>query len=150
MLRVSIKNYEGVETNAGTFTDEAKINEWYEFNKEYFPVDHTKTVTSLVEEKQKALRQQESEEALNLGFKLMAKIRALNRRKLNLGLWNENKFNQLLTSPVASQVERALWNGSLTTAAFLVTQMSEFYSDIEIAEIVTELNQHENKWIELI
>jgi hypothetical protein len=150
MLRVSILNDQGLETNAGIFATEAELNEWYDYNLEYFPKPHTKTVLSLVEEKLKLQRQQESEDALNLGFKLLAKIRSMNRRKLKLGLWTSTKFNQLLSNPVGSQIERALWNGSLTTAAYLITNLSDFYSDIEIQEIITDINAHEAKWSYLI
>lgn len=149
MLRVHIK-VNGVVTNAANFQTEAQIDEWYDFNKDYFPEGHVKEVTSLVDMMLEKQRDQESEEAIELGTKLIAKIRKINRRKLKLGLWKQNKFNELLANQTATQIERALWNGSLGTAAFLLTNMSEFYSDIEIAEIVALINAHETKWQGLI
>ena len=83
-------------------------------------------------------------------MRLIIQIRAINRRKLKTGLWDQAKFNSLLTSSTASQIERALWNGSLTTAGYLLTGMSAFYSDIEIGKIVDQITAHETKWAELI
>ena len=149
ILKVLIYDTNSVMTNAGTFSTENECLEWIEQNKHAFPNNFTYDIVSAGPTSQEK-RLEESEEALNLGFKLMAKIRATNRRKLKLGLWTESQFNALLSSSVASQVERALWNGSLETAAYLVTNLSSFYSDIEINEIVEEINAHEQKWSNLI
>lgn len=149
MLKIIIKNTSAVVTNVGHFETEQQCLDWMESNRSGFPSEFTYIIMSAetpIEDK----RQQESEDALNLGFKLMAKIRAINRRKLKLGLWSESQFNALLSSTIASQVERALWNGSLETAAYLVTNLSNFYSDIEIGEIISEIQAHETKWTDLI
>lgn len=149
MLKIIIKNTSAVVTNVGHFETEQQCLDWMESNRSGFPSEFTYIIMSAetpIEDK----RQQESEDALNLGFKLMAKIRAINRRKLKLGLWSESQFNALLSSTIASQVERALWNGSLETAAYLVTNLSNFYSDIEIGEIISEIQAHETKWIDLV
>jgi hypothetical protein len=83
-------------------------------------------------------------------MRLIIQIRAINRRKLKTGLWDQTKFNSLLVNTTAAQIERALWNGSLTTAAYLLTGMSAFYSDLEIEKIVEQITTHETKWAELI
>jgi len=147
-LAILIFNSNNQMTNLGGFDTEEECLQWMEQNKNAFPEDFTYNIISAGPTQQEK-RLEESEEALNLGFKLMAKIRATNRRKLKLGLWTESQFNALLSSSVASQVERALWNGSLETAAYLVTNLSSFYSDIEINEIVEEINAHEQKWSNL-
>lgn len=149
MLKIIIKNTSAVVTNVGHFETEQQCLDWMESNRSGFPSEFTYIIMS-AETPIEYKRQQESEDALNLGFKLMAKIRAINRRKLKLGLWSESQFNALLSSTIASQVERALWNGSLETAAYLVTNLSNFYSDIEIGEIISEIQAHEQKWIDLV
>lgn len=150
MFRVSIKDADNVETNAGTFETEDEVNEWYAFNLECFPMLHAKHVIPMADILLEQKRDQESHEAVELGALLMKKIRKVNRRKLKTGSWNQTQFNALLSSPIASNLERALWNGSLSTGKYLMSQMSSFYSDIEIAEFITLIDVHENKWIELI
>jgi hypothetical protein len=150
MFKVSIKNQDNQETNAGVFPTEEAAQEWYDYNLDFFPNPHTKVVTSLIEIKKEADRDQESHEAIELGTKLIKTIRKINRRKLKTGVWDGAKFNSLLTNPIAASIERALWNGSLTTASYLILQMSEFYSDLEISIFVDAINEHENKWIGLI
>ena len=149
MFKIEIK-LNNVLTNYGEFQTEALCNEWYDDNLEAFPIGHTKQIFSLFEIKQEQKRLQESAEAIDLGLRLIIQIRAINRRKLKTGLWDQTKFNSLLVNTTAAQIERALWNGSLTTAGYLLTGMSAFYSDIEIAKIVEQINAHETKWIELI
>ena len=149
MFKIEIK-LNNVLTNYGEFQTEALCNEWYEENLEAFPEGHTKQIFSLFEIKQEEKRQQESSEAIDLGMRLIIQVRAINRRKLKTGLWDQTKFNSLLASDTAAQIERALWNGSLTTAAYLLTGMSAFYSDLEIAKIVEQITAHETKWAELI
>jgi len=150
MLKVSITDENNVETNSGVFPDETQLNIWYNYNIDYFPDPHTKTVTSLVDIKAAQDRILESEEAIDLGTQLIVEIRSINRRKLKTGVWTSTVFNSLLTNATAAQIERALWNGSLTTAAYLLTSMSSFYSDIEIQSIVEKINAHEAKWVNLI
>ncbi len=149
MFKIEIK-LNSVLTNYGEFQTEELCNEWYEENLEAFASGHTKQIFSLFEIKQEEKRQQESYEAIDLGMRLIIQIRAINRRKLKTGLWDQTKFNSLLVSDTAAQIERALWNGSLTTAGYLLTGMSSFYSDIEIGKIVDQITAHETKWAELI
>lgn len=149
MFKIEIKA-NNVLTNYAEFETEDLCNEWYEEHKDLFAEGHTKHIYSLFEIKQEEKRQQESYEAIDLGMRLIIQIRAINRRKLKTGLWDQAKFNSLLTSSTASQIERALWNGSLTTASYLLTGMSAFYSDIEIGKIVEQITAHETKWAELI
>ena len=150
MLRIQIKDENLFVTNEAIFQTEAQVDEWYEFNYDYFPAQHTRHVTSISDELKEKQRDQESDEAINLGEFLIKKIRKINRRKLRSGVWTQNQFNELLVNTTAERVERALWNGSLATAKYLMTQMSEFYSDIEISEFISLIDAHENKWIELI
>ena len=149
MFKIEIK-LNSVLTNYAEFQTEELCNEWYEENLDAFASGHTKQIFSLFEIKQEEKRQQESYEAIDLGMRLIIQIRAINRRKLKTGLWDQTKFNSLLVSDTAAQIERALWNGSLTTAGYLLTGMSSFYSDIEIGKIVDQINAHETKWAELI
>jgi hypothetical protein len=149
MFKIEIK-LNDVLTNYSEFTTETLCNEWYEENLEAFPVGHTKQIFSLFDIIQEKKRYQESKEAIELGTDIIIQIRAINRRKLKTGLWDQTKFNSLLVSSTAAQIERALWNGSLTTASYLLTGMSAFYSDIEIAKIVEQITAHETKWTELI
>lgn len=149
MFKIEIKS-NGVLTNYSEFETEQLCNEWYEEHKEFFAEGHTKHIFSLFEMQQEEKRQKESYEAIDLGMRVIIQIRAINRRKLKTGLWDQAKFNSLLASSTAAQVERALWNGSLTTAGYLLTGMSAFYSDIEIAKIVEQITAHETKWAELI
>jgi hypothetical protein len=149
MFKIEIK-LNNVLTNYGEFESEVLCNEWYEENLEAFPVGHTKQIFSLFEIKQEEKRQKESTEAIDLGMRLIIQIRAINRRKLKTGLWDQTKFNSLLVNTTAAQIERALWNGSLTTASYLLTGMSAFYSDLEIEKIVEQITVHETKWAELI
>lgn len=149
MFKIEIKSND-VLTNYAEFATEDLCNEWYEENKEVFPIGHTKQIFSLFDIQQEKKRIQESKEAIELGTNLIVEIRAINRRKLKTGLWDQAKFNSLLVSSTAAQIERALWNGSLTTAGYLLTGMSAFYSDLEIGKIVDQINAHETKWSELI
>lgn len=149
MFKIEIK-LNDVLTNYAEFSTEALCNEWYEEHKDLFAQGHTKQIFSLFDIKQETKRQQESKEAIELGTDIIIQIRAINRRKLKTGLWDQTKFNSLLVSDTAAQIERALWNGSLTTASYLLTGMSEFYSDIEIGKIVDQITAHETKWAELI
>ena len=149
MIRIEIK-LNNVLTNYAEFETEALCLEWYDEHLEFFPEGHTKTLISLFQIKLEEKRQQESKEAIELGTNIIIEIRAINRRKLKTGLWDEAKFNSLLVNSTAAQIERALWNGSLTTASYLLTGMSAFYSDIEIAKIVEQITAHETKWAELI
>lgn len=149
MVRVEIK-LNNVLTNYAEFDTEALCLEWYEEHKDLFAEGHTKHIVSLVEVRTEEKRQRESYEAIDLGMRLIIQIRAINRRKLKTGLWDQAKFNSLLVSTNAAQIERALWNGSLTTAGYLLTGMSSFYSDIEIGKIVDQINAHETKWADLI
>lgn len=149
MFRIEIK-FNDVFTNFNEFQTEAECNEWYEEYKDLFPDGHTKQIFSLFDLIQDKKRIQESKEAIELGNDIIIQIRAINRRKLKTGLWDQTKFNSLLVNSTAAQIERALWNGSLTTAGYLLTGMSAFYSDIEIAKIVEQINAHETKWNELI
>jgi hypothetical protein len=149
MFKIEIKSND-VLTNYAEFTTEDLCNEWYEENKEVFPIGHTKQIFSLFDIQQETKRQIESKEAIELGTSIIIQIRAINRRKLKTGLWDQTKFNSLLVNSTAAQIERALWNGSLTTAAYLLTGMSAFYSDIEITKIVDQITAHETKWSELI
>lgn len=149
MIRIEI-SLNGLMTNYAEFNTEALCLEWYEEHKDLFAEGHTKHIVSLVEVRTEEKRQQESYEAIDLGMRLIIQIRAINRRKLKTGLWDQAKFNSLLVSTTAAQIERALWNGSLTTAGYLLTGMSSFYSDIEIGKIVDQITAHETKWAELI
>lgn len=149
MFKIEIK-LNDVLTNYSEFTTEALCNEWYDENLEAFPVGHTKQIFSLFDILQEKKRYQESKEAIELGTDIIIQIRAINRRKLKTGLWDQAKFNSLLVSATAAQIERALWNGSLTTASYLLTGMSAFYSDLEIEKIVDQITAHETKWSELI
>lgn len=149
MFKIEIK-LNDVLTNYSEFTTEALCNEWYDENLEAFPVGHTKQIFSLFDILQEKKRYQESKEAIELGTDIIIQIRAINRRKLKTGLWDQAKFNSLLVSATAAQIERALWNGSLTTASYLLTGMSAFYSDLEIEKIVDQITAHETKWNELI
>jgi len=150
MFRVQIKDENNFVTNEGVFSTQAEIEVWYEFNYDYFPVPHTRHITSIVDELLDKRRDQESDEAISLGEALVKKIRKINRRKLRTGVWTQDQFNALLVNATAAKIERALWNGSLTTAKYFMTQMSEFYSDIEIAEFIASIDAHELKWVELI
>jgi hypothetical protein len=150
MLRVRILDSNNNVVNEGVFADEAAVNDWYDFNKDFFVSPHTKVVTSTEDERVEALRDKESDEAVELGTKIIKNIRKINRRKLKLGLWTDTQFNALLASSTAAQIERALWNGSLTTAAYLLPNMSSFYSDLDIAPIVDMITAHEAKWSTLI
>ncbi len=150
MLRVSIRNSEDVETNGGPFQDQAAIDEWYDFNKDYFPVPHTVVVTPLADTIVQAQRRQEAKESFDLGYEIRLQIKMINRRKLKAGVWAPEKFNQLLSSTTAAQIERGLGNGSLGTVAYLLTSMSDFYSDLEIGPIVALINAHESKYVNLI
>lgn len=149
MFKIEIK-LNDVLTNYSEFPSEALCNEWYDENLIAFAEGHTKQIFSLFDIQQETKRQIESKEAIELGTDIIIQIRAINRRKLKTGLWDQAKFNSLLVNTTAAQIERALWNGSLTTAGYLLTGMSAFYSDIEIAKIVEQINAHETKWIELI
>lgn len=149
MFKIEIKAND-ILTNYAEFETEGLCSEWYEEHKDLFAEGHTKHIYSLFEIKQEEKRQQESYEAIDLGMRLIIQIRAINRRKLKTGLWDQTKFNSLLVSSTASQIERALWNGSLTTASYLLTGMSAFYSDLEIEKIVNQITAHETKWSELI
>jgi len=149
MFKIEIKS-NNVLTNYAEFSTEALCNEWYEENLIAFADGHTKQIFSLFDIQQESKRLQESKEAIELGTNLIIEIRAINRRKLKTGLWDQAKFNSLLVSDTASQIERALWNGSLTTASYLLTGMSAFYSDLEIEKIVEQITAHETKWAELI
>lgn len=150
MFRITIKDQLNNISNAAEFATEAEVNEWYEYNLDFFPKPHSFEIISLADEKKEKLRIQESKEAVLLGNDLMIQIRATNRRKIKTGLWTEEKFNALLVSPVAAKIERALWNGSLQTAAYLLTSMSDFYSDIEIQKFISQIQTHETKWTTLI
>ena len=149
MIRIEIK-LNNVLTNYAEFETEALCIEWYEEHLEFFAEGHTKSFVSLFQIKLEEKRQQESKEAIELGTDIIIQIRAINRRKLKTGLWDQAKFNSLLVSSTAAQIERALWNGSLTTASYLLTGMSAFYSDLEIEKIVADIAAHETKWAELI
>ncbi len=149
MFKIEIKSND-VLTNYAEFATEELCNEWYDENLIAFDEGHTKQIFSLFDIIQEKKRIQESKEAIELGTDIIIQIRAINRRKLKTGLWDQTKFNSLLVSSTASQIERSLWNGSLTTASYLLTGMSAFYSDIEIAKIVDQINAHETKWSELI
>ncbi len=149
MFKIQIlKN--NVVTNEAKFQTQEQANEWYEFNKDYFLADHVKQVTSLADEILEKKRDQESDEAVELGTKVIKAIRKANRRKLKTGVWDQAKFTELLTNQTAYACERALWNGSLGTAKYLLTNLSAFYSDIEIAEIIIMIDAHEAKWASLI
>lgn len=149
MFKIEIK-LNDVLTNYAEFATEALCNEWYDENLIAFAEGHTKQIFSLFDIQQEVKRQIESKEAIELGTSIIIQIRAINRRKLKTGLWDQAKFNSLLVNTTAAQIERALWNGSLTTAGYLLTGMSAFYSDIEIGKIVDQITAHETKWAELI
>ena len=149
MFKIEIKSND-VLTNYCEFETEELCNEWYTEHVDLFAEGHTKHIYSLFEAQQEIKRQKESKEAIELGTNIIIQIRAINRRKLKTGLWDQAKFNSLLVNTTAAQIERALWNGSLTTAGYLLTGMSAFYSDIEIGKIVDQITAHETKWAELI
>lgn len=149
MFRIEIR-FNDTFTNFNEFATEELCNAWYEEYLDAFPEGHTKQIFSLAEELLDKQRDQESDEAVELGTLVIKRIRKINRRKLKLGLWSNTQFNALLASSTAAQIERALWNGSLGTAAYLLTNMSDFYSDLEIGPIVDILNAHETKWSNLI
>ena len=146
MIRIQIKDENLNIKNEGVFQTEELADQWYEFNYDFFPNPHTKHVTSMADEIAQEKRIKESKDAIELGTNLIVEIRAINRRKLKTGLWDQAKFNSLLVNSTAAQIERALWNGSLTTAGYLLTGMSAFYSDLEIEKIVNQINAHETKW----
>lgn len=149
MFKIEIK-LNNVLTNYCEYETEDLCNEWYEEHKDLFAEGHTKHIYSLFEVQQEEKRQKESKEAIELGTNIIVQIRAINRRKLKTGLWDQAKFKSLLVNTTAAQIERALWNGSLTTASYLLTGMSAFYSDLEIEKIVAQITAHETKWAELI
>ena len=150
MLKISIYDEKKELTNAAQFETESECEDWYEYNKDYFPNPHEKSITSLQDEILESMRDKESSDAIDLGTEIIKTIRKINRRKLKLGLWSEKQFNNLLLNPIAAQVERALWNGSLVTAAYLLKNMFEFYSDTEILELIEKIEIHEKKWSDLI
>lgn len=149
MFKIEVK-LNGVITNFNKTETVEQAQAWYDEHVDLFADGHTYEITSLAEELLEKQRDQESDEAVELGTLVIKRIRKINRRKLKLGLWTNTQFNALLASSTAAQIERALWNGSLGTAAYLLTNMSDFYSDLEIGPIVNTLNAHETKWAHLI
>lgn len=89
------------------------------------------------------LSKQESIEALNLGFDIMADIRTLNKAKIAA---QELDFAALLSNSTVANIERALFNGSLDTAKTLINGLEGFYSAGEKAVIVAKIDQHLTKW----
>jgi len=86
---------------------------------------------------------QESVEALNLGFEIVADIREINKAKIAAQTLD---VAALLADPVVANIERALWNGSLDTAKALINGLQSFYSAEEKAPIVEKIDAHLAKW----
>ncbi|HEY9705637.1 MAG TPA: hypothetical protein V6C58_24575 [Allocoleopsis sp.] len=149
MFRIEIKNSLNEVTNAAEFETSEQCNNWYLSLKETFDLsipDHTYSITNIESELKERMLDQESSEAIDVGNKVIKEIRKLNRKKLKKGDWTNEQFQSLLANSTAASIERALWNGSLNTADFLISSMTAFYSNQEIQNIKNIIKVHEDKW----
>lgn len=86
----------------------------------------------------------ESLEAIDHGALCLAKIRAVNKAKIESGAWDQQKFQNLLLNQEAAAIERALWTGSFQTAIALIQNFSaDFYNQTEKAEIIALISSFE-------
>lgn len=137
---------DGIETNSAKFETNQECQDWYSANASSFVSGHVYSIEDISNEILEQNLEIESDEAIELGTKIIKNIRKLNRKKLKTNVWDNAKFNSLIANATAANIERALWNGSLNTADFLISSMTEFYTVGEINEIKAMISTHENKW----
>lgn len=118
---------------------------YYFFLKEY-DVIYQDISAAIALEKEK----EESREALALVEFLKIHIRTLNKAKLKSGVWNAQTFQAWLQSPIIQAARTTLNDASLKTYKSYVLQSSAFYTEDEIAYIVSKIDAHENKWATIL
>lgn len=110
------------------------------------PATQTYEIKDVTQEIQAENELLESKEAIILKNELQSEIRALNKRKLRSGQWDQAKFIAFVSSPLIKDIERALNQASFGTYASLVYQATEFYTPEEIQQIIGKVLQHVQKW----
>ncbi len=111
-----------------------------------FPAADSLEIRDVTNEIQLENEAQESKEAIELKNSLQAEIRALNKRKLRYGEWDQSKFIAFIQSPLIKDLERALSQASFGTYIMLAANATEFYSPAEINQITSKVSAHVQKW----
>lgn len=113
-----------------------------------FPAQYTVETSDITAEVTAQEELQESEEAINVGVAIIAKVRTINKLKLRNTIWDAATFNALLINPTMANIERACWNGSLSTAKALVQSLDNtYYTNEEKQIIIDMINAHLTKWV---
>lgn len=141
MIRARYYNTEGELVNEGVFVDAAAVaaftaaNNYGSLTKEELDEDafQAELAQDLADEALGEKRQKQ-------GRRIVARINGINSRKLTSGAMSPTLFQQLLTNPTITGIERALMNGSLGTAISLINTLDEtFYTTAEKNKIKNEL-----------
>lgn len=114
-----------------------------------FPSLEEMVVENNETEDSKALRTQESREAILLVEELKIQIRTLNKEKLGLSVWSKEVFLDFISSPDIAAIERSLNQASLGTYLSLLPKAEKFYTKEEILGIAVQVTDHINKWQQL-
>lgn len=79
--------------------------------------------------------------AQNLGMLILAKVQAINEKKIELDQLSAEQFGLILADETMARIERCLQNGSLKTAKSLINSLSTiFFSAEDKAKIIAEID----------
>lgn len=79
--------------------------------------------------------------AQNFGMLILAKVQAINEKKIEQDLLTAEQFGLILSDETMARIERCLQNGSLKTAKSLINSLSTiFFSAEDKAKIIAEID----------
>lgn len=155
--KVELKVVLGLEKtlyNTWTFDSEQQANQWLEerIASNAFPEGYAVEAKDITEQYIASMKEEESIQAVVLGSKLIAKIRKMNLEKLESGVWTEEKFMQLISLPVFSQVLSLLQTASYGNRFKSVVNSFDvsFYTPGEKQEILREVIEHQEKYKDFV
>lgn len=106
----------------------------------FFPQEFSVETIDISSEAQEQKDRADSKTAVLEGIELIAYVRALNKKKLASGEWDEAAFNQFISSPTVQHMILLLLTGTLGTTNTLVDTLPEqFYSAQEKVNFKAEI-----------
>jgi len=130
-----ISEHDAIEKQIEGSISSRRIGDHLEY---YVPAEYAVEISEVVIDPMdaliaKALQDQEK------GKKILAIVHALNTKKFNYGLLDQNAFLAMLDNSELKYIERLLLNGSLETAKHFMSKLDETYFSKEEKAAIIEL-----------
>lgn len=136
MFRVSIKNKEGIETNASEFMLYKEAVDWIEHNHDYFPKMYTSEIINIAQVKSFDNARKKGLKNQITGREVLAIIYAINDERIKLGLLSQESLAALLGDKNLQIIERLLLNGSLGSATQMIMNSPDSYFNAENKQLI--------------